>query len=110
MLDFDVTEKRFEQDIEESLLTEGGYHKGNPSAFNREFGLDVETFVSFIKNSQPKKWERYTRIYGHDSEKEIISRFCREVMPLKNAGRLMLRKLILMTSCSYSRKIFLIWL
>ena len=85
MLDFDVTEKRFEQDIEESLLTEGGYHKGNPSAFNREFGLDVETFVSFIKNSQPKKWERYTRIYGHDSEKEIISRFCREV---KNNGLL----------------------
>ena len=85
MLDFDVTEKRFEQDIEESLLTEGGYQKGNPSAFNREIGLDVETFVSFIKTSQPKKWERYTRIYGHDSEKEIISRFCREV---KNNGLL----------------------
>lgn len=85
MLDFDVTEKRFEQDIEESLTTEGGYHKGNPSAFNREIGLDVETFVSFIKTSQPKKWERYTRIYGHDSEKEIISRFCREV---KNNGLL----------------------
>lgn len=85
MLDFDVTEKRFEQDIEESLTTEGGYQKGNPSAFNREIGLDVETFVSFIKTSQPKKWERYTRIYGHDSEKEIISRFCREV---KNNGLL----------------------
>ena len=26
--------------------------------FNRESGLDEETFVEFIKTSQPKKWEK----------------------------------------------------
>ena len=41
--------------------------------------LDTCTFVSFITNSQPKKWERYVRIYGVDSEKQIVERFCREV-------------------------------
>lgn len=30
MPDFDVREKRFEQDIEEYLVTEGGYQKGDP--------------------------------------------------------------------------------
>ena len=72
MTDFDVKEKRFEQDIEEYLITEGGYKKGNPSSFNRSLALDTCTFVSFIKNSQQKKWERYVRIYGADSEKQIV--------------------------------------
>ena len=79
MTDFDVKERRFEQDIEEYLITEGGYEKGDSSVFNRSLALDTGTFVSFIKNSQPKKWERYVRIYGVDSEKQIVERFCREV-------------------------------
>ena len=79
MSDFDVKEKRFEQDIEEYLIREGGYEKGNPSAFDRKLALDKDTFISFIKKSQPKKWERYVKIYGSDSERQIIDRFNREV-------------------------------
>lgn len=77
--DFDVKEKRFEQDIEECLITRGGYSKGDPTAIDRELALDKEAFVSFIKTSQPKKWDRYVGIYGADSEKQVIDRFCREV-------------------------------
>ena len=77
--DFDVKEKRFEQDIEEYLVTSGGYTKGNPATFNRASGLDEGTFISFIKNSQPKLWERYVGIYGDTAEKQIIDRFTREV-------------------------------
>lgn len=79
MCDFDVKEKRFEQDIEEYLITEGGYTKGSPSSFDRKLGLDTKTFISFIKTSQPKQWERFEKIYGDDSEKQLIYRFCREV-------------------------------
>ena len=79
MSDFDVKEKRFEQDIEEYLLKKGGYKKGNPSVFDRKLALDKETFISFIKTSQPKNWERYVKIYGNDSERQIVDRFCREV-------------------------------
>lgn len=90
MTEFEIKEKRFEQDIEEYLVTSGGYVKGDASAFNRTLALDVGTFVSFIKSSQPKKWERYVRIYGSDSEKQVVDRFCREV---KMAGLLrVLRK------------------
>ena len=55
MTDFDVKEKRFEQDIEEYLITEGGYEKGDPFVFNRSLALDAGSFVNFIKASQPKK-------------------------------------------------------
>lgn len=79
MSDFDVKEQRFEQDIEEYLITEGGYTKGNPSAFDRKLGLETKSFISFIKTSQPKQWERFEKIYGADSEKQLIDRFCREV-------------------------------
>lgn len=79
MSDFDVKEKRFEEDIEDYLTHHGGYTKGDPKKFNRESGLDEDTFVEFIKTSQPKKWERYVKIYAENSEKQIIERFKREV-------------------------------
>ena len=79
MEDFDFKEKRFEQDIEDYLITEGGYTKGDPTKFNRQSGLDEGTFVEFIKTSQPKLWERYVGIYGDASEKQVVERFCREV-------------------------------
>lgn len=79
MPDFDYKEKRFEQDIEEYLTTYGGYQKGDPSAFDRDKALDTGTFLSFIRTSQPKQWEKYEKIYGTNSEKKIIERFCREV-------------------------------
>lgn len=79
MSDFDVKEKRFEQDIEEYLTTEGGYQKGNPKTFDREKALDVDTFVSFLRTSQPKAWAWFEKIYGADSERQLVERFCREV-------------------------------
>ena len=50
MSDFDYKEKRFEEDIEEYLITKGGYIKGDPKKFDRKAALDTGTFVSFIKN------------------------------------------------------------
>lgn len=79
MSDFDVKEKRFEQDIEDYLIHFDGYTKGNPSAFNRANGLDEGTFIEFVKNSQPKQWERFVKIYDSMAEKQLINRFSREV-------------------------------
>ena len=45
MPDFDTKEKRFEEDIETYLCTEGGYTKGNPKAFDRRRALDKSTFL-----------------------------------------------------------------
>ena len=79
MTDFDVKEKRFEEDIEDYLIHDGGYLKGDPTSFNRKTGLNERTFVEFIKDSQPKQWERYVKIYDSSAEQQIIERFCREV-------------------------------
>lgn len=79
MPDFDVRERQFEQDIEVSLITIGGYQKGNPATFDRALALDKGTFLSFLKASQPKEWEKYQKLYGMDSERQVIDRFCREV-------------------------------
>ncbi len=79
MPDFDVHERRFEQDIETSLLTVGGYRKGDPAAFDRGTALDRGTFIAFLKASQPKAWEQLVKTYGVDVERQVVERFCREV-------------------------------
>lgn len=75
MSEFNVREKRFEDDIESFLCTTGGYVKGNPQVFNRELALDTDTLLAFIKQSQPKKWERYTKLYGASCEQQFLKRF-----------------------------------
>ena len=63
MSDFDVKEKRFEEDIENYLCTDGGFTKGNPKNFDRKLELDKDTFISFIKViSFPKKAVNFLRI------------------------------------------------
>ena len=59
MLDLNLTEKQFEDDIEYSLLTYGGYTKGDAKVFDRTVALDVSTLISFVKATQLKSWEKY---------------------------------------------------
>ena len=77
-----LTEKQFESDIEYSLLTYGGYEKGDPKAFDRVTALDKATLISFVKSTQPKSWVKYETIYGTSCEKSFIERFCKEVKSL----------------------------
>ena len=82
MPDINLTEKQFENDIEHSLLTYGGYEKGDPKAFDRVVALDTDTLISFVKATQPKSWEKYETIYGTSAERSFIDRFCKEVKSL----------------------------
>jgi len=75
----ELKEKAFETAIEEYLIAEGGYEKGNPKNFDRGLSLDKEILIDFVKRSQPNKWERYCIIYGSASEDSFIKRFCKEV-------------------------------
>lgn len=76
----DYKEKRFEHDIESSLLSTGGYHRGNMSSFDTERGIDMNELVSFIQRTQLKQWKRYVTIYGDDSKKRLYKRFNEEVV------------------------------
>ncbi len=83
-------EKAFEDAIENSLLEKGGYIKGNPEDFNREMALDPKAIISFIKESQPKAWEKLENIHGSEVETKFLQRLRKE---LDNRGMLdVLRK------------------
>lgn len=53
----DHREKAFEEAIEYSLLTDGGYIKADPANFDRERCLDPTILIPFIKETQPKEWQ-----------------------------------------------------
>ena len=58
-MSIDVTEKRFEQDIETFMLSiEGGYTK-TTDTYDANCGLYVDTLIKFIQNTQPKEWARF---------------------------------------------------
>jgi len=75
----EVKEKRFEQDIETWLLTNGGYTKGDLSTYDRKKAIDMPMLIEFIKTTQPKQWDRYVNMYKDDAEKKLYKRFNEEV-------------------------------
>lgn len=64
-------EKKFEADIEKYLLTEGGYTKGNQLTYDKEKAIDIDTLIRFIKDSQPKEWEKFERKYGATAKVQL---------------------------------------
>lgn len=75
----------FETAIEEHLITHGGYIKGNPKDFSAEYALDARTFIAFLKESQPKSWDKLHKIHGDSIEDKLINRLFKE---LDNRGTL----------------------
>jgi type I restriction enzyme R subunit len=67
----DLQEHRFEADIEQYLLTEGGYIKGNQKTYEKDKAIDLDTLIRFIKDSQPKAWEKFERVFGATAKAEL---------------------------------------
>ena len=58
-----INEKRFESDIEAFFLSpEGGYTKCH-NEYDPKLGLYKDTLIRFIKDSQPKAWQRFVNIF-----------------------------------------------
>ncbi len=74
-----LNEKRFESDIEDYLLTKGGYYRGEQQFYLKGKAVDLSVMVAFISNTQHKEWERYQRTYLGDAEKMLYKRFQEEV-------------------------------
>ena len=75
----DTTEKRFENDIEMFLLTQGGYAKGNQDTYNKEKAIDMPVLISFIEKTQSKVWQRYVNVYGEKAESQLYKVFQADV-------------------------------
>lgn len=81
----DKSEKRFERDIENFLISpEGGYIQFNGQDADGnwirtrkndlEHCIYMDVLVEFIENTQPKEWARYTKYYGARASEQLYNR------------------------------------
>ena len=68
----ETNEDRFESDIESYLISEkGGYKKGS-DVYDPKLGVYLNTFISFIKESQPNQWVRFENANKIETEKKFV--------------------------------------
>ncbi len=81
----DKSEKRFERDIENFLISpEGGYIQFNGQDLDGnwirtrkndlEHCIYMDVLVEFIEKTQPKEWARYTKYYGARASEQLYNR------------------------------------
>ena len=78
-------EKNFEADIEQYLLTKGGYTKGSQATYDKEKAIDLDTLIRFVKDSQPKAWERFERKYGNSAKTQLYKTIDRKSTRLNSS-------------------------
>ena len=71
----DTTEKRFESDIEAFFLSEAGGFAKCQDEYDPKLGLYKDTLIRFIKDSQPKEWQRFANMNAVDPEKKFCLAF-----------------------------------
>ena len=73
------TEETFENAIKSSLLQNGGYIEGDSKDFDVKLGLFPSYIINFLKQSQPKAWEKITNFHKDEVEKKVIQRLVKEI-------------------------------
>lgn len=73
----DHREKAFEEAIEYSLLTDGGYVKVDPANFDRERCLDPTILIPFIQETQPKEWQYLENSIKTNTETVLLDDLCK---------------------------------
>ena len=73
------TEQTFEEAIESNLLEHGGYVKGSSTDFDVKLGLFPRYITNFLKQSQPKAWEKIANIHKDEVEKKVLQRLVKEI-------------------------------
>lgn len=73
------TEATFESAIIQSLVESGGYAETSKDDFSRELALDRHQVISFLKDTQPTRWEKLAGVHGSDIENRILQRLFKEL-------------------------------
>lgn len=58
-----TTENVFESAIVQSLIKQGGYQQATSEEFSRELALAKSQVISFLKDTQPRQWEKLKGIH-----------------------------------------------
>ena len=73
-----TTEKAFEDTVE-SLLLDSGWQAGDRARWDVELALFPSQTIDFIKQTQPKQWDRVAELYGGTIDKRIIEELVKEL-------------------------------
>jgi len=68
-----TNELPFQNDVIQQLIA-NGWLLGQPENYNRELALYEEDVLGFVRETQPKQWETYTRLYPNNPEKKFLER------------------------------------
>src|SRR3712207_663399 len=73
------TEHDFENEIEHSLLTEGGYTQGFAKSYEKSTALFPDDVLAFIQTTQPKLWDRLVMLFKDKAQDELIKALNQEL-------------------------------
>ncbi len=81
-------ESHFEDDVVKYLARDivpnfKEYEVKNTSVYNKDLCLIPEDAIAFIKETQPKKYEKLFEQYGADTDEKIVNRLAKEVTDKK---------------------------
>lgn len=74
-----TTENTFETALVQSLTEQGGYTEGHSPDYSPDLGMFTNEVIRFLKESQPKRWEKIASIHGADVENRVIHRLIKEL-------------------------------
>ena len=73
------TEIRFEEAIEQSLVTNGGYQVGSPGTYDEELGLFPDEVLAFVADNQPKRWQSLVDMQGDNAGDVLLASLVKEL-------------------------------
>ncbi|MFH0223678.1 type I restriction endonuclease subunit R [Vibrio furnissii] len=68
----DTTQERVFQDDIISQMVANGWVQGTGEGYNRESALFEVDVLTFIKQTQPKEWEKFCKVFPTDSERHFL--------------------------------------
>lgn len=74
----ELSEKGFEEYAEECLL-KGGYTKGDPADYDKEYAIDIKMLFAFLEDTQPKKIQKFKDVYRDQYRAKILYRLNQEL-------------------------------
>ena len=72
------TERKFEDHIEYELV-ESGYKKRKTESYDKDLCSIPEDLIGFIKDTQPKQYEKLENQYGPQTEEKLLKRISDEI-------------------------------
>ncbi|MCB9895683.1 MAG: type I restriction endonuclease subunit R [Planctomycetes bacterium] len=70
-------EEHFENAIEHTLLSKGGYTAGDKDKFDKARAIFPEDVLAFVQKTQPKEWDYLVNLQGDKAAETLLADLCR---------------------------------